>query len=253
MSTEQNVETVKTKAAPFGAEGDPAKLIDRSVIHDLRNPLSAIAGNLQLLQSSLEATIDARNKTRLDNCLASVDELTGMLADLQYLVLMQAGDLEPSFKVADTRALVRTVLMPLVPKARKEEKSINLVEGASPCLPMMSQLVARAVQNLIVSALRASKSEPVDIQIDDEPNVRVRYSVTYKGVRVPPPLSDHLFDIDFIDTQNQHGMRVDRSRGLYFVRATAELHGGRVAYEPRDDGGQFVLELPYQPYCKIAA
>src|SRR5262249_5281306 len=138
-------------------------------------------------------------------------------------------------------------------KARKEEKSINFAEGTSPCLPMMSQLVARAVQNLVVSALRASKTEPVEVKIEDEANVRVRYTVTYKGVRVPPPLSEHLFDIDFADTQTQHGLRVDRSRGLYFVRATAELHGGRASYEPLDDGGRFVLELPYQPFCKLAA
>ncbi len=225
----------------------PARLIDRSVIHDLRNPLSAIAGNLQLLQASLEATLDAKNRNRLQACLSSVDELTGMLADLQYLVLLRSGELEPSFKPADIRALLKAVLQSTSGKPAQEGRYVSLTDGPPLCIPMMSQLVSRAIQNLVISALRVSKASPITIDLEDRPGEFGRVNVTYVGMSVPAPLSNHLFDLDWAQFQAQHGFRVDRARGLHFVRAIAELHGGEASYEPRSAGGRFTLTLPYQP------
>jgi K+-sensing histidine kinase KdpD len=220
--------------------GNVPALVDRTVIHDLRNPLSAIGGNLQLLQASLEATIDAKNKGRLESCLASVEELTGMMSDLHYLVLAQQNALEMSPKKVDLRATTRAALQSIVARVAKEGRSITLTEGPSPCLSVAAQLVARAVQNLVVSALRACKTPPITIDIAEAP---ARLIVGYQGIGVPAELAEGMFELAGPQQQHPHGLRLDRARGLLFVHLVAQRHHGKAWYEPRPDGGRFVLEL----------
>jgi two-component system heavy metal sensor histidine kinase CusS len=232
-----------TLAAPSFAP----QLVDRSVVHDLRNPLSAIAGNLQLLQMSLEETLDAKNRTRLEACLSSTDELAGMLTDLHHLVVMHAGELEPSYKQVDLRALTRTVMCSSTIKTAQGGQALSLADGPALCVPAMPQLISRAVHNLIISALRVSKNPPITIQVEKVEDDAVRIVITYAGLLVPPDLAEHLFDAVSPPSQRQHGLRVDRARGLYFVRVAAEIHGGEARYEPLDDGGRFILRLPQHP------
>lgn len=224
------------------AGGQPP-LVDRSVIHDLRNPLSAIGGNLQLLQSSLEATIDPKNKGRLEACLASVEELTGMMSDLHYLALAQQGALEVSPKTVDLRSATRAALQSVVARAAKEGRSVTLSEGPSPTVTVAAQLVGRAIQNLASCALRACKTPPVAVDISAETAGVARVTVTYQGIGVPPELAEHMFELACPHDQHSHGLRMDRSRGLYFVQMVAQLHGGRAWYEATENGGRFVFEI----------
>jgi signal transduction histidine kinase len=233
---------VAAAETPGCEQACPARppLVDRSVIHDLRNPLSAIGGNLQLLQASLDASLDPKNKGRLEACLASVEELTGMMSDLHYLALAQQGALEVAPKTVDLRATTRAALQSIVARAAKEGRSVTLTEGPSPCLSVAAQLVARSVQNLVVGALRACKTPPVTVEIEDAP---VRIAVSYQGIPVPEELAAHMFELSSAHAQQPQTLRIDRSRGLFFVQMVAERHHGRVWYETRPDGGRFVLEL----------
>jgi K+-sensing histidine kinase KdpD len=223
------------------------------VIHDLRNPLSAIAGNLQLLQGALEGKLEPKNSGRLQACLTSLDELNGMLADLQYLVLIRSGELEVAYKEADVRALTLAVTKSATTKSVQGQTVVTLLDGPAPCIPVMAQLVTRAIQNLVISALRICKASPVTVQLEDRAGEHVNVMVTYTGLSVPPPLSENLFELNCTHRQQQHGLRVERARTLYFVRSTAEFHGGGVRYEQLPDGGRFYLQLPYKPSKRVTA
>ncbi len=230
-----------------GATGDAlAPLVDRSVIHDLRNPLNAIGGNLQLLQMALESALDPRNRSRLEACLSSLNELTGMLTDLHYLVLMDAGELTPAYKQVDLRAQVRTAAQALSGRAAQEGKTISLTEGPSPQIVGAPDLIQRALQNLVAAALRLSKEPAVVVSLEEASGPSARVTIEYRGLSLPLPQGEQAF-ARVRQAQVAQGFRMDRARGLCLARSAADLHGGEVRYDGVEGGGRLVLTLPYHP------
>ena len=117
----------------------------------------------------------------------------------------------------------------------------------------MSQLVVRAMQNVVVCALRMAKASPLTVELQDQPGEQVQVVVTYvwrwthgAGPAIPPPCSTWIGPY----TQQQHGLRVDRCRGLYFVRATARLHGGQTQLRTRYTPMQW---RPIRPHAALSS
>ncbi|HEV7204472.1 MAG TPA: HAMP domain-containing sensor histidine kinase [Jatrophihabitans sp.] len=97
--------------------------------------------------------------------------------------------------------------------------------------------------NLISNAMRYG-SPPIRIEVRDEyPDIVLR--VVDHGPGVPDWFRDQLFD-EYTRAEPERG--VGTGIGLFVVRAMAEAHGGRVAYERVDGATAFCLTLP-QPAC----
>ncbi len=64
-----------------------------------------------------------------------------------------------------------------------------------------------------------------------------------EGVGVPPADLDRVFD-RYYRASNAHGI-VGTGIGLHLVKMVADLHGGGVAVQNRDDrGARFTVRLP---------
>ena len=105
------------------------------------------------------------------------------------------------------------------------------------------RLIASAVSNLVMNAIRHSGSDEVSVSVSSSGN-SVSISVEDHGVGIPPEDRERVFD---------RFHRVDRSRdlgtggtglGLAIVRGIALLHGGSVILESVEPSGcRFVLTI----------
>lgn len=70
----------------------------------------------------------------------------------------------------------------------------------------------------------------------------IKLNVFSSGEPISETDQQHLFEQGFRagNVEKEYGT----GHGLFFVRQVVELHGGKIGYEPRDDGNNFYIILP---------
>jgi signal transduction histidine kinase len=212
------------------------------VSHDLRNPLSAIALNTQLLER-LVSSGDPRLSRISRSLAASIAQMQRIISDLLDLAAIQAGKLSVHLIPGD----VRTPIEEAVEASRSiaVEKSITLevVIGPEP-LPARFDpgRIVQVLENLIHNAL---KFTPAGGRISVEGRsggdfVEIRVRDTGPGLQ--PEEIAVIFDRY---RQVEKRGRKALGLGLYISRSIVESHGGRIRAESAPgEGSMFLFTLP---------
>lgn len=198
--------------------------------HELRTPLMALQGELELVQEH-RAPVD-------DALLARLGALGGRLGErIDDLVLLSTLDeARPlALGVVDVRAIVEQEALAVVPPAAVEGPRVEaVIDGA---------LVARAVRNLLANARRHATAEVIaTIAVGGE---RVWLHVDDDGPGVDPADRVAMFDrfarLDEARTTDRGGAGL----GLAIVASVAAAHGGGVeAGDAPLGGARLSLWLP---------
>ena len=205
-----------------------AGLLAARVAHDVRNPLSSIKMQTQLLRSRLRH--DLENQALLRALLHDIDQVESVVRGL--LELARPGEL----KVRRTRLneVVDDLLRPLY--AQMAHRKIIVEAKLEPDLPEVLLDVERfrqALLNLIVNAADAMTDggtlRVVAARTHD--GSAVVLDVCDDGTGIDPAVADHLFD-PFVSTK-----RDGIGLGLVNTKTVIESHGGRVELSPRTGGG----------------
>ncbi|MDX2034357.1 MAG: CHASE2 domain-containing protein [Blastocatellia bacterium] len=213
------------------------------VTHELRTPITAIQGMSEVLAEHDFTADEQREMHTAIN--EEARRLARMIDEYLDIARLESGA-RPLRResVRVTPLLERTLLM-LEPIAAKRE--IRLVRRFAPNLPPVladADLLARAVSNLVVNAIKYSPAgrEVVIETSADERTVRV--SVADTGPGIPPDSLDRIFEKFYRVPRLQADDAVGAGLGLAFVREVAEMHGGRVTVESElNVGSTFSLWL----------
>lgn len=198
--------------------------------HELRNPLSSMKLNVQLLRERG----DAKARDHAERLLAEIDRLESSLN-----VLLDAARPAPLRRErASVSALVRDVAEFLRPRLDHWKVAVA-VDAPGPCEAAVDAGRLRGVvMNLLLNAAQAMPSGGrVDVSVRNGEGA-VRIDVRDAGVGVPAGMRDRLFEP--LASTREDGLGL----GLAVVRRVVEDHGGRVGYEPADPGSRFWVELP---------
>lgn len=205
------------------------------VTHEVRNPLSSIALNLELLGDEIgPAPSEAR--ALLVAIGAEVERLSAL--SNQYLSMARRTALE----------LSETDLGPVVlgagefmrrDLARSGHTLEVMVEPDLPWVLADAGQMRQALYNLVRNAREATPAgRLVSIRLSRN-SERLVLAVEDEGSGIDPAQMERLFDPFF--TTKEHGTGL----GLAVTRQIAEAHGGHLRYESREGGGsRFVLEVP---------
>jgi signal transduction histidine kinase len=200
--------------------------------HEMKTPITAIRGAVELLQESWE-TMPAEQRQRF---LANVD---ADAARMERLVtrLLQLARIQSAPDAAEPVA-VREHLNDLV--ARYGERVRLHIDPQAPAEVIIHpDHLDAAVHNLIDNAVRHSGRAPVEVTVDANAAGRLRIRVRDHGAGISPANRPHIFD-RFFTTERDHG---GTGLGLAIVRAVAETRGGRIDLEALADGTAFTLVL----------
>jgi two-component system NtrC family sensor kinase len=206
------------------------------VTHEIRNPLSSIALNLELLEEELPASAEEANNL-LRAIKAEVERLSGLSE--QYLsVARQRPQQKHPEKLAEiveeacefvrrelTQAGV-TLQLNIAPEvgerslpvdeAQIRQALLNLLRNAREAMPNGGRVIVKLLET----------ADGLDLIVDDE------------GVGMPASTRERLFEPFF--TTKQHGTGL----GLAITRQIAEAHGGGIRVEAREPTGtRIVLHL----------
>lgn len=210
------------------------------VTHDLRTPLTALKGYIQLLQR--RGTYQAHT---VEMMLAQATRLERLIGDLLDIAQLQAGHLELRRAEMDLCALVQAAVAQA--QALSERHTVH---AAVPPVPLRGwwdrDRVDQVLQNLLANALKyAPEGGDVTVGVADDGRA-ARVWVQDQGVGIPPELQPRLFE-RFYRTADALASGVPGlGLGLAISRALVEAHGGRIDVASElGAGSTFTFTLPY--------
>jgi signal transduction histidine kinase len=215
--------------------------------HELRNPLTAVVGWIQLLQK-MPAADDALRARALEALGRNTALLTRLVDDLLDVSRIAGHGLNIVTKPMRLEEAVRTTVESL--RVTGEAKGIfvelRVDEGPIEVLGD-SQRLTQAVWNLVSNALKFSTTGghvTVSVAAQSPNGVLV---VEDDGEGIAPEFLPHVFE-RFRQARDgtRHGHGNGLGLGLSIVRSVVELHGGTVQAESRGLGlgARFTVRLP---------
>lgn len=217
------------------------------IVHDLSTPLASIKGSLTLLENDKLVAEDGTELLQIGlNQVNKMQQLIGEIlssfaGDVQPLLphLVSAGE-APSIGacVSEIAAVMKPVADLDNVLVEVDTSEINsqddLVIADTPRLE-------RVLFNLVENAIRhAPEQSEVRLKVKDR-GTSVWTGIMDQGPGVESDLRPNLFQ-KFARGSLHPGKE---GLGLYFCRITVESWGGKIGYEPRDEGGSlFWFELP---------
>jgi signal transduction histidine kinase len=207
------------------------------VTHEIRNPLSAIGLNMELLEEEV-ALLDAKESMTLVQAVKSEVDRLSRISE-QYLSIARRP--RPALEREHVDDLVRELLAFLGPELTRAGVTARLdIEDDLPEVDLDESQLRQALLNLVRNAREAMPrggeltvgvaraGADVEIRVDDT------------GAGVPEELRASIFDPFFTTKQRGTGL------GLAVTREIVEAHHGTIHCEPRAGGvgTRFRIVLP---------
>ncbi|MEQ8473524.1 MAG: ATP-binding protein [Marinoscillum sp.] len=209
-----------------------------SLSHDLRAPLLAIKGYVEILQEDYNQVFDPIGNRMLDRIVFNSSKMTRLIDDL--LAFSRVVQQKLTITEVDTNTLLSKVMkkLPVHERSRIKLSDLPIVRGDQTTL---SQLF----DNLVDNALKFSRdSENGDVEIFGETNgEKVMISVKDYGVGFDMVNHHKLFRV----FQRLHTERdfPGNGVGLALSAKIAEIHKGEILAEAQTNlGAKFTLVLP---------
>jgi diguanylate cyclase (GGDEF)-like protein/PAS domain S-box-containing protein len=215
--------------------------------HELRSPLSAILGWVQLARSRKlnEATTNRALEIIERNAKLQNQQIDNLL-DLSRLL---RGKLRLNLDRVYLPSVIQSAIDTLSPAAQAKNISIETaIEPAASYIYGDAERLQQIVWNLLSNAIKFTPESPaarVCVELERHPS-GVLIRVSDSGCGIEPQWLPHIFDYfrptDSWKTKEQNRLGL----GLSIVRQLVELHGGRVrASSPGlGEGTTFEVQLP---------
>ena len=221
------------------------------VIHDMRNPLTAILGNLQV--ALLDQTrLSPKQQQLLKHSVLYCSNLEGMIRSLLDINRLEEGKVPIQCGYTDIATIAQRTIDQLQGRASEKQITIDLTTPPSAMRVKVDQgLIQRVMANLLDNAIQHTPEEGqvrVKIEYQEEGNTW-RFSVADTGQGLAPEFHTKIFDkFKRATLPKQARKRAGYGLGLAFCKMAVEAHQGHIWVESPgvDCGATFHFEIPLE-------
>jgi signal transduction histidine kinase len=211
--------------------------ITDSLAHDLRSPLTAIRGKLEM---SLSTAAGAEQTEQIVSAIDELDRLTDFLNKSLDVAEAKADALRLTRSAVDLNELLKAMLDLYEPSMTEKGLAVRLRSGGPLLISVDAALVHRMVANLLDNELKhlpPSCTLTIELRAEDD---AAKLILEDDGPGFDSDVLPHLFErrVKGRDS-NGHGL------GLAFVDAVARAHSGTAEASNRESGGaRIIVTLP---------
>ena len=209
--------------------------------HEIKNPLSTVQLNLQLLEEDLRADHPGPGQTRVLNRLATVRNETSRLRETLDDFLRYAGRLELDRKPTELNGLLEELVDFFTPQAQVQRVQLRLKKSDQPVVAAVDpKLVKQAVLNLMLNACQAMPGGgELMLSVSRNGSSDALIDVIDTGPGVPPDVAQRIFQAYYSTKKGGTGL------GLPMSKRIAQEHGGDLSVRSEPGrGSDFTLRLP---------
>lgn len=213
-------------------------------VHDLRNPMTSIIGNLSLLHDESK-NLDADQKAMVDASMASSWEVMTLLNDLLAINSIEQGTLALKRETFDAAKWLGERAARWEGTGQKQQVQMR-VEVAPQNLSLYGdrQLLTRVVDNLVTNALHFTDAGGVIRLRALENGTGAQVQVQDTGKGIAPEDAARIFD-KFYRASDTGKHTSGLGLGLALCKLAVEAHGGKIWVDSKPGvGSTFNFTLP---------
>jgi len=219
----------------------------RGFSHDVKNPLGAADGYLQLMEQGLAGPLNEQQQFKVLKVRNSIHSALGLIDDLLELAKAERGEIEISRALVDLRLLLDEVFHDYRDLATTKQLLFTI---ELPAEPMMIETdpnrVRQILGNLVSNAIKYTSHGFVRLsagwQQADTGEVQARITVVDSGPGIPAERTEDIFQ-EF--TRLEPGFAQGAGVGLAISRRLARALGGDIVLQSEvGQGSTFTLLLP---------
>jgi len=222
-----------------------------NISHDLRTPLTATQGYLELLQQKYDTLEEPERKRYLSISLKHSKRLQNLITNLFELAKLENYPDLPVKEILSLSDIISDVMQGCQPLA--QAKSIELIyeqqEGAHLVLGDLA-MIDRAISNLLSNAIQYTQEEGwVKLSLRKQTAVsesysknQIEFSIEDNGPGIDESQLSNIFD-RFYRADNQHAGEKNAGLGLAIAQRIISLHGGNLQVKNTGNGTRFIFAL----------
>ncbi len=217
------------------ARADSISEMSASVAHEIRNPLGAITGFVELLENKVA---NESGKALIENIMFEIKNLNHIITD--FLSFAKKPFLE--IKEIDAESFLDSIINSAI--AAREFKDIKVEKSITPNLHLQIDPIEmrKAVFNIVINALQSMTAGGALTILAEKKDSNIGLLISDTGKGIPKDIQGRIFDPFFTTKERGTGL------GLAIAYKIIEAHKGAITFNSKEgEGTTFIIRLPVRP------
>jgi len=214
------------------------------VSHDLKSPIAAINGYVELIESS-DFKMSKKLIKYFNGVTASSARLTRLIRDLLEMARSEAGMLRVKNERVEIGKLIKGVVSQSMPEAIKKEIKIKtFLDNKHLMVEGNLEKLTEVFENLISNAIKYNKKKGTVVITSQKARDMLEVSVVDAGIGIPKSRQKDIFKKFYRAHDGGVGGIVGTGLGLFVVRTLVEKKGGKDWFKSKEGGGsEFIVSF----------
>jgi K+-sensing histidine kinase KdpD len=242
----RNLELEKQKEALL-REDLLKKELTNLIIHDMKNPLFVIQGNLQMMEMNRPVATPESSEVYTQRIARSSRSLLRMILNLLDISRLEQQKMEIEPVPADLNSLVNDIVESLkdIPEHQSKSVHMKLREDFSSIF-VDKNIFERVLENCFNYVFQNTPEfMSVQIETSQGSDDSIQLRISHDGKPVPDEFKDKIFLKNAQPELKKMGYKPARGLGLIFCRLAMEAQGGKISLDAQSkDRNTFILEIP---------
>jgi signal transduction histidine kinase len=215
------------------------------VSHELRNPLFAIKGTMEVALSEKRDINEYRES--MAECLERINFLIKMVNDLFLISRFEMQKVNLDVSSFNMGAIVRDMHEFFLPMAQEKQLQFTCERCDDAVICGDRTRILQLVSNLLENAIKFTpEGGRVTIMLITN-DTGVELQVHDTGIGIPPSKMPHIFNRFYQVDSSRSGLARGTGLGLQICKRIADAHGGMISVQPNMESGvTFTVMLPSQ-------
>lgn len=229
-------------SADLAHSNDLRRQMTADIAHDLRSPLTVIAGYLEALRDGVLTPTPAR----FEAMHAESQHLLRLVEDLRTLSLADAGELTLNRQAVSPLALLERLGTAYQHQAAQRGVALKVeAVGDLPDLNVDAERMVQVLGNLISNALRYTPAGGEIVLGATSEDLTPRLTVRDTGAGIAPDAVPRIFDRFYRVDPAREENTGESGLGLAIAKSIVEAHGGTICAESTlGQGTTFIIAFP---------
>ena len=228
-------------------ENQLKKELTNLIIHDMKNPLFVIQGNLQMMsmvRENGEEYDEGKYTRRIERSSRGLHRMILNLLDISRL---EQESIELQYERLDLHQIIRETLNYTQDNSKYNNKKCELhLARILPHVQVDKLLFERVLDNLFAFLfMNAPDFSEITLRTSINDTGIVEISASHSGKYIPPEFQEKLFSKLDQPALREAGLKLSRGLSLIFCKLALQAHRGDITIDSSYRGGtRFIITIP---------
>ncbi len=221
--------------------------------HELRTPMSAIKGYIQMMMEQTLGNISEEQRNALNIVLRNIDRLDHLIQDILDISRLESGTLKLVPEKTNVKTMVEETVETMQSSADLKHITINAeLEDKIPEITVDKERIQQVIINIISNAIKfSSDGSIIDVRSKEDKDF-VLVEIQDFGRGIPKDKQKKIFETFFQVDSGMDRKFGGAGLGLAISRGIILAHGGEIWVESIvGKGSTFYFAMPIKPVVDI--